>query len=85
MTCFSFDCLNYSRNHKITRLEGIFRDLECSKQKTSSQTRQCKQENLKEEILRSTCSGILTSDGVTRRSGLHAALGNQIRGSYRRT
>lgn len=40
MMYFLFDCFNYSRNHKLTKLEGIFRDLECSKQKTFGHTRQ---------------------------------------------
>lgn len=29
-----FICLNYSKNHKIMKLEGIIRDLECSMHKT---------------------------------------------------
>lgn len=34
MMYFLLDCLNYSKNHKITKLEGIFSHLECSKHKT---------------------------------------------------
>lgn len=40
MMYFSFDGFSYSRNHRITKLEGIFRDLECSKQKTFGHPRQ---------------------------------------------
>lgn len=40
MVYFSFAGFNYSRNHRITKLGGIVRDLECPKQKTFDHPRQ---------------------------------------------
>lgn len=77
MMFFSFDGFSYSRNHRITKLEGIFRDLEYSKQKTFGHPRLSDIAEVStgdskrfKEFSRNTLFWTLTTNGMTRTSVL---------------